>query len=80
METNSGCGGGRFGGNWDHVVDDDAGEPSRADLSNLEMDCRANAAIDESPKKPGTVPTRPPFRGFFICRVSCERLSRKQRG
>jgi DnaK suppressor protein len=38
METSSGYGGGRFGANWDSVVDHDAGEPSRAELSNLEMD------------------------------------------
>jgi DnaK suppressor protein len=38
METSSGYGGGRFGGNWDQVVDSDAGEPSRVDLSDLEMD------------------------------------------
>src|SRR3954451_14533692 len=38
METSSGYGGGRCGTNWDSVVDHDAGEPSRAELSNLEMD------------------------------------------
>ena len=38
METNSGWGGGRFGGNWDQVVDNDASEPSRVDLSDLELD------------------------------------------
>ncbi len=38
METSAGYGGGRFGGNWDQVVDHEAGEPSRVDLSNLEMD------------------------------------------
>jgi DnaK suppressor protein len=38
METNSAWGGGRFGGNWDNVSDGDAGEPTRVDLSNLEMD------------------------------------------
>ena len=38
METTSSWGGGRFGDNWDNVVDHDGGEPSRADLSNLEMD------------------------------------------
>jgi RNA polymerase-binding transcription factor len=38
METSSGWGGGRLGANWDQVSDADAGEPSRVDLSNLEMD------------------------------------------
>ena len=38
METNSAWGGGRFGGNWDQVVDSDGAEPSRVDLSDLEMD------------------------------------------
>jgi DnaK suppressor protein len=38
METSSAWGGGRFGGNWDQVVDSDGSEPSRVDLSDLEMD------------------------------------------
>jgi DnaK suppressor protein len=38
METSSGYGGGRFGGNWDQVVDNDASEPSHVNLSDLEMD------------------------------------------
>jgi DnaK suppressor protein len=37
METNSSWGGGRLGANWDQVSDGDA-EPSRADISNLELD------------------------------------------
>ena len=38
METSSTWGGGRFGGNWDQVTDVDGGEPSRSELSNLELD------------------------------------------
>jgi DnaK suppressor protein len=38
MESSASWGNGRFGGNWDHVVDHDSGEPSRADLSKLELD------------------------------------------
>jgi DnaK suppressor protein len=38
MEITSGYGGGRFGGNWDQVSDSDGSEPSRSDLSNLELD------------------------------------------
>jgi DnaK suppressor protein len=38
MENSSSWGGGRFGANWDNVVDHDGGEPSRADLSKLELD------------------------------------------
>ena len=37
MESSNRYGGGRFD-NWDQVSDADAGEPSRVDLSNLEMD------------------------------------------
>lgn len=37
METSPGWAGGRYG-NWDQVVDSDAAEPSRVDISDLEMD------------------------------------------
>ena len=41
METSPGWAGGRYG-NWDQVVDSDAGEPSRVDISDLEMDLSGN--------------------------------------
>jgi len=38
MESDSRWGGGRLGGNWDQIVDHESGEPSRSDISNLELD------------------------------------------
>src|SRR5581483_2817173 len=38
METSADFGGGRLGGNWDNVVDHESSEPTRVDLSDLEMD------------------------------------------
>jgi hypothetical protein len=38
MESDANWGGGRLGANWDQIVDHDHAEPTRADLSDLEMD------------------------------------------
>ena len=38
MESDAGFGGGRLGANWEQVVDGDSSEPTRVDLSDLEMD------------------------------------------
>ena len=37
MESNANWGGGRLGVNWDHVSDGE-GEPTKVNLSDLEMD------------------------------------------
>jgi DnaK suppressor protein len=38
MESAAGWGGGRLGASWEQVVDHDSAEPTRVDLSDLEMD------------------------------------------
>src|SRR4051794_24700129 len=63
MESDAAYGSGRFGGNWDQVVDHDAGEPSGGDLSTLELALSRKMGFYPDGLNPRG-PPRP--RAFFV--------------